>query len=222
MTRCRSCWWRPPAPSPWVSSDCVARLAAAAPVDPLAARPDRGGRHRLGDRRRRRGVADDVHLRATTGPSSAWSRWWPAWSRCWSPSCSGSRSRGGPRRCAGTPASLDTQGTYVADPRGPSELQALSAELARTSERLAESRQRETRLEESRRELISWVSHDLRTPLAGMRAMTEALEDGHGRRPGPLPPADPRRGRPDGADGRRPLRAVPDPCRRAPDQPRDR
>ena len=37
---------------------------------------------------------------------------------------------------------------------------------------------REARLEESRRELVSWVSHDLRTPLAGMRAMTEALEDG--------------------------------------------
>src|SRR6478735_5228980 len=73
---------------------------------------------------------------------------------------------------------LDAYGTYVADPRGPSELQELSAELARTSERLAESRQREARLEESRRELISWVSHDLRTPLAGMRAMTEALEDG--------------------------------------------
>ena len=25
---------------------------------------------------------------------------------------------------------------------------------------------------------MSWVSHDLRTPLAGMRAMAEALEDG--------------------------------------------
>jgi signal transduction histidine kinase len=73
---------------------------------------------------------------------------------------------------------LDAYGTYVADPRGPSELQALSEELAATSERLAESRQREARLESSRRELVSWVSHDLRTPLAGMRAMTEALEDG--------------------------------------------
>ncbi|MEP9364712.1 HAMP domain-containing sensor histidine kinase [Nocardioides sp. CN2-186] len=73
---------------------------------------------------------------------------------------------------------LDTQGSYVADPRGPSELQALSTELARTSQRLEESRLREARLEESRRELVSWVSHDLRTPLAGMRAMTEALEDG--------------------------------------------
>jgi signal transduction histidine kinase len=73
---------------------------------------------------------------------------------------------------------LDAHGSYVADPRGPSELQALAAELERTSERLAESRLREARLEDSRRELVSWVSHDLRTPLAGMRAMTEALEDG--------------------------------------------
>ena len=79
------------------------------------------------------------------------------------------------RRSART---LDAHGSYVADPRGPSELQALSEELARTSERLEESRLREARLEESRRELVSWVSHDLRTPLAGMRAMTEALEDG--------------------------------------------
>ena len=30
----------------------------------------------------------------------------------------------------------------------------------------------------ARRELVSWVSHDLRTPLAGLRAMSEALEDG--------------------------------------------
>jgi signal transduction histidine kinase len=73
---------------------------------------------------------------------------------------------------------LDTHGSYVAARRGPSELQALSAELERTSRRLEESRLREARLEDSRRELVSWVSHDLRTPLAGMRAMAEALEDG--------------------------------------------
>jgi signal transduction histidine kinase len=73
---------------------------------------------------------------------------------------------------------LGTHGSFEAGQRGPAEFQSLSAELARTSERLQESRQREARLEASRRELVSWVSHDLRTPLAGMRAMTEALEDG--------------------------------------------
>jgi signal transduction histidine kinase len=41
-----------------------------------------------------------------------------------------------------------------------------------------QARNRERRLEAGRRELVAWVSHDLRTPLAGMRAMAEALEDG--------------------------------------------
>ena len=64
------------------------------------------------------------------------------------------------------------------DTSRPAELSRVSAELRRTSERLEQSRQRERALESSRRELVAWVSHDLRTPLAGMRAMTEALEDG--------------------------------------------
>jgi signal transduction histidine kinase len=68
-------------------------------------------------------------------------------------------------------------GRYVGTVAGPAELTELSDELRRTSERLHESRERERRMEESRRELVSWVSHDLRTPLAGLRAMTEALED---------------------------------------------
>jgi signal transduction histidine kinase len=42
----------------------------------------------------------------------------------------------------------------------------------------AEAQERERQLEASRRELVAWVSHDLRTPLAGIRAMAEALEDG--------------------------------------------
>lgn len=50
--------------------------------------------------------------------------------------------------------------------------------LARESVWAAEARARERRLEASRREVVAWVSHDLRTPLAGMRAMAEALEDG--------------------------------------------
>ncbi|GIM89763.1 sensor histidine kinase [Paractinoplanes toevensis] len=41
-----------------------------------------------------------------------------------------------------------------------------------------QARDRERHLEAGRRELVAWVSHDLRTPLAGMRAMAEALEDG--------------------------------------------
>jgi signal transduction histidine kinase len=69
-------------------------------------------------------------------------------------------------------------GRFESEGGGPAEFADLSAELTRTSETLAESRAREARLEESRRELVSWVSHDLRTPLAGLRAMTEALEDG--------------------------------------------
>jgi signal transduction histidine kinase len=58
------------------------------------------------------------------------------------------------------------------------EFAALSQELTDTSARLAKSRAREQALEQSRRQLVAWVSHDLRTPLAGLRAMAEALEDG--------------------------------------------
>ncbi|MFF3571563.1 sensor histidine kinase [Nocardia jiangxiensis] len=39
-------------------------------------------------------------------------------------------------------------------------------------------REQERAAERSRRELVAWVSHDLRTPLAGIRAMGEALVDG--------------------------------------------
>lgn len=46
---------------------------------------------------------------------------------------------------------------------------AASAEAALAADREVERR---------RRELATWISHDLRTPLAGMRAMTEALQDG--------------------------------------------
>jgi signal transduction histidine kinase len=36
------------------------------------------------------------------------------------------------------------------------------------------------RLFDARRELVAWASHDLRTPIANMQAMLEALEDGLG------------------------------------------
>lgn len=60
----------------------------------------------------------------------------------------------------------------------PQELARLREELELTSTRLDEARARERALDASRRELVAWVSHDLRTPLAGIRAVIEALEDG--------------------------------------------
>lgn len=60
---------------------------------------------------------------------------------------------------------------------GPGELADLARELADVSHRLEESQRRERALESSRRELIAWVSHDLRAPLATIRAMAEALDD---------------------------------------------
>jgi signal transduction histidine kinase len=63
-------------------------------------------------------------------------------------------------------------------PVAPGELAALAEELKRTSQSLAEAQGRATSEEQTRRELVAWVSHDLRTPLAGIRAMVEALEDG--------------------------------------------
>lgn len=49
---------------------------------------------------------------------------------------------------------------------------------AAAAERAARERDREVELR--RRELVAWVSHDLRTPLAAVRALAEALEDGVG------------------------------------------
>ncbi|MCK8468979.1 HAMP domain-containing histidine kinase [Microbacterium sp. KSW4-16] len=58
------------------------------------------------------------------------------------------------------------------------EFARVAAELVSTSERLAAAREEVQLLDRSRRELIAWISHDLRSPLAGLRAMTEALDDG--------------------------------------------
>lgn len=63
-------------------------------------------------------------------------------------------------------------------PQDSGEFNALAAELAQMSLRLAEAREEVRLLDQSRRDLITWISHDLRTPLAALQAMTEALEDG--------------------------------------------
>ena len=61
--------------------------------------------------------------------------------------------------------------TTRAAEEGPAEL----AELARTFNRMAVDL---ARLFDARRELVAWASHDLRTPIASLQAMLEALEDG--------------------------------------------
>lgn len=60
----------------------------------------------------------------------------------------------------------------------PAELAVVVADLERTRLLLAETRRREQAAEDARRELVRFMSHDLRTPLAGLRALTEGLEDG--------------------------------------------
>jgi len=60
----------------------------------------------------------------------------------------------------------------------PAEITALATELETTRQSLRLSRERERSLEQSRRELVAFMSHDLRTPLAGLRALAEGLEDG--------------------------------------------
>ncbi|MQA11580.1 MAG: sensor histidine kinase [Pseudonocardiaceae bacterium] len=54
----------------------------------------------------------------------------------------------------------------------------LGRAIAKRSVWEREARERERAAESSRRELVAWISHDLRSPLAGIRAMGEALADG--------------------------------------------
>ena len=54
---------------------------------------------------------------------------------------------------------------------GPTELADLAGSFNDMAQRLEE-------LFDARRQLVAWASHDLRTPLASMQAMLEALEDG--------------------------------------------
>jgi two-component system sensor histidine kinase BaeS len=58
-----------------------------------------------------------------------------------------------------------------ADEDGPREL----AQLAHSFNAMAAELER---LFDARRELVAWASHDLRTPIASLQAMVEALEDG--------------------------------------------
>jgi signal transduction histidine kinase len=53
----------------------------------------------------------------------------------------------------------------------------VAAALNTAAARLAEALERERAMEASRRDLIAWASHDLRTPLTSLRVIAEALAD---------------------------------------------
>lgn len=74
----------------------------------------------------------------------------------------------------GDGAKLDGTGSLAVN----ADFARVADELVATSERLATARDEVQLLDRSRRELVAWISHDLRSPLAGLRAMTEALDDG--------------------------------------------
>ncbi|GHH65196.1 two-component sensor histidine kinase [Streptosporangium violaceochromogenes] len=82
------------------------------------------------------------------------------------------------RRLVAAVHEISPQGRFVPPPGLPAELGTVARALEEAYERLRLAHERERALEGARRDLVAWVSHDLRTPLAGVRAMAEALEDG--------------------------------------------
>lgn len=65
-----------------------------------------------------------------------------------------------------------------AEVRGQDEVARLAATFNAMAARLELTDQEKRRLENARRDFVAWVSHDLRTPLAALRAMVDALADG--------------------------------------------
>ncbi|CAN5570812.1 HAMP domain-containing sensor histidine kinase [soil metagenome] len=61
---------------------------------------------------------------------------------------------------------------------GHDEISALATDFNRMAHTLNESKENEREMEQTRRDLIASVSHDLRTPLASTRALIEAVADG--------------------------------------------
>jgi len=79
---------------------------------------------------------------------------------------------------AGTARRLETGDLAArAQVQGTAEVALIAETLNAAAARLAEARERERRMEQERRDLIAWASHDLRTPLASLRALAEALAD---------------------------------------------
>ena len=64
------------------------------------------------------------------------------------------------------------------DVQGSDEIAQLAQSFNWMAESLAKIDEQKRMIDQTRRDLIAWVSHDLRTPLAAMRAMLEAVDDG--------------------------------------------
>ncbi|MDX2160231.1 MAG: ATP-binding protein [bacterium] len=60
---------------------------------------------------------------------------------------------------------------------GNDELAAFAQRFNWMADRLQEMDEKQRALEQSRRDLIAWASHDLRTPLTAIRVMAEAMHD---------------------------------------------
>jgi signal transduction histidine kinase len=63
------------------------------------------------------------------------------------------------------------------EPHGSAEVAEVARALSAAAARLQAGFDRERAMEASRRDLVAWASHDLRTPLASLRAVAEALAD---------------------------------------------
>jgi signal transduction histidine kinase len=61
---------------------------------------------------------------------------------------------------------------------GENEVARLARSFNDMAARLQQAQEAERSLEEARRNLVAWASHDLRTPLAALRALIDALADG--------------------------------------------
>jgi signal transduction histidine kinase len=69
---------------------------------------------------------------------------------------------------------LDTRVTV----NGNDEVAALGQAFNEMASRLQAAQDKQRELEQARKDLIAWASHDLQTPLASIRAILEALADG--------------------------------------------
>lgn len=62
--------------------------------------------------------------------------------------------------------------------RGRDEVAQVATAFNHMAEKLEEAEGTRNELQQLRRDLVSWTTHDLRTPLTSMRAMIEAMRDG--------------------------------------------